>query len=190
MSEIRFCEVAELTFGGKKIHCQYIFPHAQWVLWAKMLLLHHPFPSWVFYPYKYLCRNVRACLFIFIYILRICTYTHTSTHARMYTYIQRDRASRHSKSQEQASLLFFTAHQYSTAQEGQACTGGSHFPRHSRPLRRSPSSLQHPRVTRELLWDGWHSTGRWLVFQRKMKNKAALSQIAIRPHPETASFVI
>lgn len=88
-----------------------------------MLLLHHRFPSCFFNLYKYLCRNVRACLFIFIYILRICTYTHTSTHARMYTYIQRDRASRHSKSQEQASLLFFAAHQYSTAQEGQACTG-------------------------------------------------------------------
>ena len=66
---------------------------------------------------------MRVCLFIFIYILRICTYTHTSTHAHMYTYIQRDRASRHSKSQEQARLLFFAAHQYSMAQEGQACMG-------------------------------------------------------------------
>lgn len=151
MLEIRFCEVAELTFGEKKSMANTFLPmHSESFEQKCCYFIILSLPVF-FNPYKYLCRNVRACLFIFIYILRICTYTHTSTHARMYTYIQRDRASRHSKSQEQASLLFFTAHHYSTAQEGQACTGGSHFPRHSRPLHRSPSSLQHPRVTRELL---------------------------------------
>lgn len=80
MLEIRLCDVAELTFGKKKIHCQYIPPHARGVLQEKMLLLHHTLPSCSLYLYKYLCRNVCALLFMFIYILRMCTYTHTSIH--------------------------------------------------------------------------------------------------------------
>lgn len=121
MLEIGFSEV-ELRFREKKSFANTFSPMHSGSLeqkyWSSSL-----FPFLFFYLYKYFCRYVHTYLFIFIYILRICTYTHTSTHVNMYTYIHRDRASRHSKSQEQASLLFFTAHQYSTAQEGQACTG-------------------------------------------------------------------
>lgn len=152
MLEMGFCEV-ELRFRGKKIHCQWIFPSCRVGPLNKNIDHHYCFPSFIFFFNldKYLCRYLHACLFIFIYILRICTYTHTSTHVNMYTYIQRDTASRHSKSQEQTSLLFFTAHGYCTAQEGQACSGGSHFPRHSRPHHRSPSCFTTPGSPREPL---------------------------------------
>lgn len=193
MLEMGFCEV-ELRFRGKKIHCQYIFPHAEWVLWTKILIIIIVSLPLVFFFNldKYLCRYVRACLFIFIYILRICTYTHTSTHVNMYTYIQRDTASRHSKSQEQTPLLFFTAHGYCTAQAGQACSGGSHFPRHSRPHHRSPSCFTTPGSPREPLWVGWVAQC-WemvLLCWRKMKNKPILSQTAVRPHPGIVWFVV
>lgn len=68
--EIRFCEVAELTFGEKKnIHCQYIsLLHSEFLKQKRCYFIIVSLPVFFFFICINICAEMCACAYLYLFI--------------------------------------------------------------------------------------------------------------------------